>query len=88
MTKEKSKTIPCLFCYKATDHSIEPYYLLKPMRRQKIVKWRPSTCKFSWYIAYNFAPTKLNSNQIFYTQTIGGRAFHLNLTCLTGGVPL
>ena len=27
MTKEKSQTRSCLFCYKATDRNIQPYYL-------------------------------------------------------------
>ena len=39
-------------------------------------------------VAHNISLTKLNQDKIFCTETIGGKAFHLNLSCIGGGVPL
>ena len=72
MTKEKSQIKSCLFCYKATDHNIEPYYLKSTLSTQAL-EWRQTTP-----LKHN-APTENGEMAAFYMQIFMDIARNISL---------
>ena len=59
MTKEKSQTKSCLFCYKATDHNIGQYYLKSTSSTRVTSNNKPLK---------HYAPTENGEMAAFYMQ--------------------
>ena len=71
MTKEKSQIKSCLFCYKATDHNIEPYYLKSTSSTRVTSNNKP--------LKHN-APTENGEMAAFYMQIFMDIAHNISLT--------
>ena len=73
MTKEKNQIKSCLFCYKATDHNIEPYYLKSTLSTRVTSNNKP--------LKHN-APTENGETAAFYMQIFMDIARNISLTKL------
>ena len=76
----------CLFCYKATDHNIEPYYLMSTLSTRATSNNKPlkhyAPTENSEMVAFymqifivycaQYLANETELTQIFYTQTIRG----------------